>query len=207
MRGINSLLILFCCLFVALSGLLVLQIRADLTAEPTLPAFGPDSLKAIAAMSELPELERATAFEMPPLETYNEVLDRPLFSMERRAVLQPSAPSRMSGDLRAKLIGIVSSSAKSVVLMRLDDTGEVIQLLEGDRVKGWMLISVSPERAIFERGGEEVTFELAFEAQLDWEGPSQTDSDEELDQEDRSDTDTDEELDREDLLEADTDDE
>ena len=178
MRATSALLILFCGLLVAASGILVLQIRTDLTAEPTLPASAADAPAAVVRTPDLPGPDQTAAFVIPPLETYGEILERPLFSMERRAVRQLPSSSSATGNLDATLIGIISTNTKSLVLMRLDDSGEVIQLLEGDRIKGWMLVSVSQERAIFESGGEEVTLELAFETQLEWESPPQTDTDE-----------------------------
>lgn len=180
MRGTQVILLLFCFLLVAVSAALILRTREDLTAAPSLPPMTPaPSETAFESANDVP-INASEFFSLPAIETYEETLRRPLFSRSRRPADQSVVATASGGSLEATLIGIISSRAKSLVLLRLDATGEVVQLLEGDRLNGWSLVSVSEAEVVFKSGDEEMTLELAFETDLNSGETRQPDSDEAL---------------------------
>ena len=166
MRGTQVILLLFCFLLVAVSAALVLRAREDLTAVPSLPPATPAPSETEFQPGNDVRVDVSELFSLPTIETYEETLRRPLFSRSRRPADQPVVATASGGSLEATLIGIISSRAKSLVLLRLDATGEVVQLLEGDRLNGWSLVSVSEAEVVFKSGDEELTLELAFETDL-----------------------------------------
>jgi general secretion pathway protein N len=137
-------------LLLMLAGIIALEVsRADPapTARPAAPAPAP-----------APPPARAAAFKLPPLATYAEVTERPLFSATREP-----PPPEAGQDLLGKssgfvLLGIVLAPEDKAVLIRHGH--EIARLKEGQAVEGWTVRSILPDRITLQHGASEVELKL-----------------------------------------------
>ena len=116
-----------------------------------------------AAGDDVAPLPEAASFEMPPLEAFSIVAERPLFSPTRRppeGEVAAAAPRQM---LDLTLIGVVLTAEERLAIVTPAGQGNAVRLGVGDSIQGWTLVAVEPERATFERDGEEETLFLAFQ--------------------------------------------
>jgi general secretion pathway protein N len=101
-----------------------------------------------------------TSFKLPPLATYAEVTQRPLFSATR----QPPPPEA-GQDLLGKsnsfvLLGIILTPDERAVLIRHGHPAEIARLKEGQAVEGWTVQSILPDRITLQHGASEVELKL-----------------------------------------------
>ncbi|MCC7046319.1 MAG: hypothetical protein IT562_06365 [Alphaproteobacteria bacterium] len=114
----------------------------------------------------------AADLALPPLESFSETLNRPLFTATRRppsplAVLQgqqaaaPPAPEK-TGPKGEKLVlgtyllsGIVVSADQKIVLLKHATSGKSLRLSEGETLDDWQLATVAPDYVILRRGDRE----------------------------------------------------
>lgn len=85
---------------------------------------------------------------------------RPLFNASRRPSPPPAVkpaiapvkpqPTHLVGY---RLTGIVRSSSQRLILLTEGKSGRVVKLHEGDRVDGWLLISIGTDHVRLSRGG------------------------------------------------------
>ena len=89
-------------------------------------------------------------FSMPPLDSFAEVVTRPMFSETRR----PPLPSGESGDARSSaftLVGIIVSAGESRALIAHGQPPRLERVTEGQEIDGWTVEKVLPDRVILER--------------------------------------------------------
>lgn len=132
------------------------------SAPPEVPTEAPDDA-APAAGDDVAPLPEAAAFEMPPLDDFSVIAERPLFSPTRRPAEgdAPTAAPRQMLDLT--LIGVVLTGEERIAIVTPAGQGKAVRLGVGDSIRGWTLVELEPERATFERDGEEETLFLAFQ--------------------------------------------
>ena len=117
----------------------------------------PGTANAAAASDSgatLPEFGDTT-IAAPPIGQLVDMMERPLFYMERR-MPEPEveqAPATPPTPLRLKLEGIaIAGGARVAVLRNLDGNG-LVQLAEGAAHEGWTLDEISSNSAMFSRNG------------------------------------------------------
>ena len=115
-------------------------------------ATAPDGATALPEFGD-------TSVAAPPLGQFVDMLERPLFFVDRRMpqpeVETAAAPPPM--PLRLKLEGIaIAGGARVAVLRNLNGNG-LVQLAEGDSHDGWTLDSLSSTVATFSRNGGQST--------------------------------------------------
>ena len=117
--------------------------------------------------------EPAPAFQLPPLEHFTAVVERPLFSPTRRMpVLSapndapaprvdtgPAAPSGPD-EPPLRFFGTERRDGTAAALVVFSDTGKVGRLVPGDMVGEWQVLSVESNRLLLGQGDEQRTFEL-----------------------------------------------
>jgi hypothetical protein len=90
-------------------------------------------------------------FTLPPLSGYAEVTARPLFSETRRPPLEAAS----LGDAQSAtfvLIGIVISATERYALIEHGRPLHLDRAREGQELDGWTVMSVLPDRVLFQRG-------------------------------------------------------
>jgi hypothetical protein len=98
-------------------------------------------------------------FELPVIDSYTDLVERPLF-VEGRRPLEESADDALQqtdkyqGEkLRAKLMGIYSGSDGMTALI-LDAEGKYVRVKKQDSVNGWQVEALFPDRVTLKQGGE-----------------------------------------------------
>jgi len=117
-------------------------------------------------------------FSLPPLETFSETLNRPLFTATRRppsplASLQGDAgppaptPPAATGPKGEKLVlgiyllrGIVVTSDSKLVLLKHATTGKSLRLTEGQKLDDWTVATIAPDHLVLSRGDQKQSVTL-----------------------------------------------
>ena len=136
------------------------------------PSGGGGEAEAVSAV-QLSE----TQVDLPGLNVYDDLVERPLFAEDRRPVPKepaeeetpvPEAPP--TAPLNVALTGIIHTPQTRIALVRDNSTGRSLNLSErmplpGDQ-GGWLVKTIEPRRVVFEDTGTqtETTIELAIGA-------------------------------------------
>lgn len=143
----------------ALCGLLLLVLLVELSV-PLLPD-STGSSSAEAAL-KLP-IARATSYRHPPFETYEAILERPLFFEDRRlpepAVVDVAPPR----PLRLELLGTAKIGTTRTALLKNLPDGRILSLGEGEEHDGWTLEAIGAGSVGFRRGAESTELPLSKE--------------------------------------------
>jgi general secretion pathway protein N len=147
-RGAALLLALLCC---ALAAIIAIELGGDAggAATPSLDA---------APARPLPPLP--AAFGLPPLSSYAEVAERPLFSATRRRRPEEAGQDLLGKSSSFVLVGVVISQAGRVALVQHGHPGELARLGEGQAVEGWAVQSILPDRVVLQHGATEYELKL-----------------------------------------------
>ena len=101
----------------------------------------------------------------PQIVDFVDVLERPAFFQDRKLPLEPE-PAPVTSvpllPLRLTLEGVAISSDSRVAVLRNTGSNQLLQLAEGMSHDGWLLETVSADRALFTRGAEQT--ELLLDA-------------------------------------------
>ena len=118
----------------------------------------PDLSGTIAQSSVAPvvagETPRGLA-PMPPIETFDEVVERPLFFRSRRppdpdAAPPPEAPPAPKADF--VLTGLVISGKERLALLRPAGSKTVARVHQGEEIEGWRVEAIHADRVVLKRG-------------------------------------------------------
>lgn len=100
-----------------------------------------------------------------PLESYDEIIQRPVFVASRRPLAAPVPPTGQTGETllleRYPVVGVVIAGQKRLVLIRKAAGDTVSRIEQGAALDGWILTEVSRERLVLEKDGtrKEVTLQ------------------------------------------------
>lgn len=107
-------------------------------------------------------------FDLPPVEAFMEVVERPLFSPTRRlpadvaADPEPVADTPVSrGRLEVTVVGIITGP-RALALLRSGSGDRLVPLAEGEQLAGWTLTAIEPFRLVFRRDEDEQVFEIEY---------------------------------------------
>lgn len=144
-------LILSALLCVGLGVALVVELNA------AAPAAQQPASTAPPAAAALPEI--SNRFTLPPLASFAEVVERPLFSSSRRPTATETQ-QHVDQPLSASLAGIVISALSSSIIVAHGDPPSLMRLKQGDELDGWSISAIEPNRVLFRRGSEEQQLKL-----------------------------------------------
>ncbi len=125
-------------------------------------AAGPDA----QAMTEVAEPPTAPRLELPPIEQFAAIVERPIFTATRRTArrqpVAPSAPASSGGRIlgRYQVIGVVVAPGNRLVLLRRLGGAETIRLKQGEEIDGWTLVEVTRDEVVLESGGRREKIEI-----------------------------------------------
>ena len=97
-----------------------------------------------------------TTLNPPPMSQFVDMVERPLFYVERRMPEPPAAKPPPPAPLILKLEGVALANGSRIAVLRNPNTRQLVQLEEGGTHDGWTLESIGSASASFARG-EQVT--------------------------------------------------
>ena len=163
-RALESLT-LYCRTMLGISAVMALVI----VAEVALLGAGPDTPFS-EVNSELTNTSDASSgttiasLRIPPVITYQAVVERPLFSDSRRPPAQAAQGGKaaQAAQLGAKwrLTGIVMAGDNSFVHVEGIRDRKTVRLKVGMPVDGWQLEEIEPDHATFTSGGRSETLQI-----------------------------------------------
>lgn len=120
-------------------------------------------LETTPAMDNKPESAAATPadelnFNDPgPLESYDALMQRPVFVASRRPAITPDIRSGGAGEVllldRYPIVGVIIAGEQRLVLIRKAAGDTVSRIRQGTELDGWTLTEVSQERLVLEMAG------------------------------------------------------
>ena len=103
-------------------------------------------------------------FRMPPKAQFVEFVERPPFSPSRKPPKEAPKSSQEAAkparDLRLTLVGVVISPDKSIAVLSRRGAAEAQRVSRGEKIEGWLLEGVMPDRVVLSQGKEIVELEL-----------------------------------------------
>ncbi len=103
-------------------------------------------------------------FRMPPQQRFSELVERPPFTQSRRppeVSAQPQvrqeAPRR---DLKLTLIGVILQPSQQYALVQRPGKKAALRLAKGEKIDGWQVEGILPDRLILSQAKEVVELEL-----------------------------------------------
>ncbi len=149
-----STLLLGVCL--ALAVFVVVQVQME--------APGPAPSGVGAGTPPLAALPAQPSYTMAPMEDFSGILERPLFSPNRRPPAEGLATvAAREPELQVTLVGVIISSEEQIAIVKLKDGNRFARLSLGDSFQGWILDSIEPSRITFRRGDVEEHVELTYD--------------------------------------------
>jgi hypothetical protein len=119
---------------------------------------GGEGGRSAAPRAEAPAGEAGPGYTPPPLESYSEITERPIFSPERKApdggqdALAAQGVGVSSTNLR--LEGVALSPGERVAVIRRSDTQQLFRVSQGESLDAWRLETIRPDRVVLRSQGE-----------------------------------------------------
>jgi len=92
-----------------------------------------------------------------PLESYDALMQRPVFVASRRPSITPDIRSGGAGEVllldRYPIVGVIIAGEQRLVLIRKAAGDTVSRIRQGTELDGWTLTEVSQERLVLEMAG------------------------------------------------------
>lgn len=142
----------------ALAAVIFLQTQESVSAQtvPVVSEQPPSPLMVQQAQAKRED------FALPPLRSFDAILNRPIFSPSRRAT-QGSSAVVASQELGMTLTGIITSASDKFIILAPPEGGESVRLREGEDYRGWTLTEVEQHKVVFRRGSKEEQLELIYD--------------------------------------------
>ena len=127
------------------------------------------SLKAAAngsnvAATTVPELPPELQYSMRPVEDFQVILERPIFSPSRRPPPVESVESPPpDSDVTFTLKGILVDDDVRIALFRSKRNKKAVRLRQGDELEGWTLVQIEADHVTLARGGIEKVLEPTYD--------------------------------------------
>jgi hypothetical protein len=110
-----------------------------------------------AATPEAPPAVESEDFELPDIQGYETIVERPLFMEGRRPgteVDDTNTAAAPDSPLTVKLVGVAFTPTDKTALL-VDAKGKYKRLKKNGSVDGWTLIEFAPDRITLQRGNEQ----------------------------------------------------
>ena len=95
-----------------------------------------------------------TTVIFPPLETFGEIVSRPLFNVSRRPIaVEKIGPDVKPTELNVMLSGIVIGQTRQIAHLRSATDKQTLALSVGDKIGDWHILSIFPDHVVLRSGG------------------------------------------------------
>lgn len=92
--------------------------------------------------------------EFPPLDTFGEMVARPLFNASRRPIaVEKLAVDEKPAELNVMLSGIIIGESRQIAHLRSATDKQTHALSVGDKIDEWEIRSIFPDRVVLQSGG------------------------------------------------------
>lgn len=125
------------------------------------------SVALAAGAGSLAAQESEPVFSLPPLTDLEAIVEKPLFSPDRRApddIGQPAPPaaaSEPSGEREIVLAGTATDQAdRAVAILHDVSQGVQFRVWVGDEIEGWTVKAITPRAVVLGTTTQEVTVTL-----------------------------------------------
>ena len=110
------------------------------------------------AVTDRTEPAPPPAFELPPIDHFAAVVDRPIFTATRRPARGHSTDASAAADDglilgRYRMIGVVVAPDRRLILLKRPDGARTIHVAEGEKIDDWTLARVTRNVIVLESGG------------------------------------------------------
>jgi hypothetical protein len=142
---------------VVLAGALLVELR--LGSRPPLPSVAP---QPAADLPEIPGWE----VPVPPMSKYGEIIERPLFTSDRRPPPPDEQPVAETQQVTpqtkpdVRLLGIVITEGKRQALLQEGRDDKVVYAEPGVTVQGWTVESIESEQVVLVLGEQREEIDL-----------------------------------------------
>jgi hypothetical protein len=137
--------------------------------ERPLPAIVLLSVALAAGAGSASAQDAAAVFSLPPLEEFGAIVDRPLFSPDRRPPADqveseaPVASSEPSGSAERQIVlagTATDQSERAVAILHDLSQGIQFRVWVGDEIEGWTVKAIEPRAVVLSTATQEVTVTL-----------------------------------------------
>jgi hypothetical protein len=136
----------------------------------TTPYGGQPGTAQMSTVERLPALPAEPNFSMPAIHTFDETVQRPLFSESRRPPeAQPVAKKKVvTKPPEFTVVGIIFSADERIAFVSPHDKGnrsrpkELLQLSEGTKYQGWTVVEIARKEVTLRHNDTEVSFGLDY---------------------------------------------
>lgn len=119
------------------------------------PFFLPEMPQKLASAEIAERAAKSSPPANPPMSTFTEIVARPLFEPSRRPP-PPKPPDSPTPSVPAlqpfDLIGVVLSPRGRTALLRPRAKGDVLRVVEGQKISGWKVSEIRSTHVILQRG-------------------------------------------------------
>jgi hypothetical protein len=139
-------------LFLYLSAILAAILAWEFVAGPV---FMPESTPKTTRVNDSFEISSEAPPQKPPISTFSEFVERPLFAPSRRPPPSKTAADNPTTGPKAEsfdLIGVVISADERMALLQTLGTDKVLRAVEGQTVGGWEVQAIKPTQVVLKRG-------------------------------------------------------
>jgi hypothetical protein len=125
-------------------------VSQELGTDPADAASETASAPAIASTKSNP-MPQPAGFALPPLGSFAEVTDRPIFAHSRRPP-PPQAPQDTVKEIKTLVLeGIVLSKDERIALVTHGRPPVLARLTEGREIEGWRVVEIRADRIVIAR--------------------------------------------------------
>jgi type II secretory pathway component PulC len=139
-------------------GLAAVVYRELSSAETSIDSVSPVAKGTIQALR--PE----KSFAMAPIEKFSAIVERPIFSADRRPASKMAGSEKQAQRPRSKLTlyGIAISAGERIALVGAERGTGLIRVKRGDALSGWVVVDIERTRLLLRQGSRDEQLELNY---------------------------------------------
>jgi len=145
----------------ALLGATCLSLAALLYHELKVVETSADPGKPVAArmIQPLPQEKR---FAMAPIEKFSAIIERPIFSPNRRPAAKQPGSEKQGPRSKLALFGIAISAGERIALVGVERGTGFARIKKGEAFSGWVLVDIERNRVLLRQGSVDEELELNY---------------------------------------------
>lgn len=123
------------------------------------PWFVPPTPKTRPLAASPTSVPTPTLAALPPLASFSEIIERPLFTPSRRPPAGAASMQAPSIETRYRLLGVVATGPKKKAFIA--EGAHRLEISIGDALEGWTVKEIGPDHVLLGSPAGEATLKLA----------------------------------------------